>query len=68
MYVYSYRYQVLIMIGDNSHREALFSVANEIDKKMAGVKPRATVLVGLSKVGKSTTINWIQRHPLRAVK
>jgi GTP-binding protein EngB required for normal cell division len=43
-------------------------VAKEIDDKVATVKKKAIVLVGLSRVGKSTSYNWILRHPLLAAK
>lgn len=56
------------MIAEHFHREALFTVANDIDKKVLSVKPKGTLLVGLSRVGKSTLFNWMNNHPLLAVK
>lgn len=68
IYICSFAYQVQIMIAETFRREALFAVANDIDKRVSSVNSKATVLVGLSRVGKSTSFNWILRHPLLAVK
>ncbi len=41
---------------------------NEIDQKVANKKTKAILFVGLTRVGKSTSFNWVSRVPLKAVK
>lgn len=43
-------------------------MAKEIDDTVGRVKRKAIVLVGLTRVGKSTSYNWILRHPLETKK
>ncbi len=45
----------------------LFEVLNDIDLKLVSKKKKAILLVGLTKVGKSTVFNWLSKIPLRAV-
>lgn len=49
-------------------KERLFLVMKNIDQRVATIKKKAIILVGLSRVGKSTAFNWIYGHPLTARK
>lgn len=51
-----------------SSQERLFTVMDEIDKKVSTIKKKAILYVGLSRVGKSTSYNWSIGHPLKADK
>jgi tRNA U34 5-carboxymethylaminomethyl modifying GTPase MnmE/TrmE len=52
----------------NPHVEELFTVMHEIDERVKMVKKEAIMLVGLTRVGKSTCYNWALNHPLKSEK
>ena len=54
------------MEGEKKHKEKLFLVMKNIDQRVASIKKKAILLVGLSRVGKSTAFNWLNGYPLTA--
>jgi GTP-binding protein EngB required for normal cell division len=45
-------------------KENMFTVLERGDRKIDLLKEKLIMLVGLSRVGKSCTFNWMMKHPM----